>query len=356
MRRGWMDWDAREVPRELLLQRVRLVAAECDRRGLQALLVYSGFPRSAQVSALSHFVPFWSQALLAVTRTGRSLLTMATTGRTVQWIHTTSVVDEVLVGPEIGAVAARWLVQQGLQGSAVAVAGLDDLPHATHAGLRQELDEIRLLDAADWYSELGAGFAPTAAVADRAQAIAQAALDSLTQAPWENAHAVVAALDAHCRREGAEEVAVYLAPDLQRDARLRRLEGDAPMGSGVAVQLTLAYKGHWLRIGGSFVHDRGRFTSHTHAAAAQVLLAQAAASGATLDAALSGLLTQLGGALEGGHLEGVRGGLPLATLCEVGTGMPPTAWPPGSSLTLVLRQPAGSRVLISYPKAAATAA
>ena len=352
MRRGWMDWVAQEVPRDTLAQRVRSVAEALEQRGLGALVLYSGFPRAAQVSALSHFVPFWSQALLVVTRSGRSLLTMATTGRTVQWIHTTSVVDEVLVGADIGAVAARWLQQQGLADQALGVAALDDLPHAVHAALAQGLGGHRLVEASAWYAGLAAGFGATPAVAARAHGLARTALDGVAGSGWRDAHAVVAALDAHCRSQGAEEVAVYLAPDLQRDARLRRLEGAVNLGASVALQLSLAYKGHWLRLASSFDHHQGRLTPRPRATALHGLLDQAQATGAQADAALA----QLGLALESGRVEGVRGGVPLATLRTLQAGAGIGDWPAAASLTLVLREAEGSRLLITHSPAAATAA
>lgn len=355
MRRGWLDWVAEEMPREVIESRMREVGAACRRHGVFALVLYTGFTRPAQVSALSHFVPFWSQAVLVVTDSGRSLLAMATTGRTVQQIRKASVVDEVLVGPEAGAVAAKWLQENGASGQSVAVVGGDDLPHMVHAGLRGGLPDTKLVDA-PWYGELAARFTATAPVAARIREIAEAALKGLEGERWADAHAIVASIDRRCRSAGAEEVAVYLAPDLDASGRLHRIEGPVRLGARIAVQLTLAYKGCWVRVAASYRQDAGTLVELQESAAARAALAAAARQDGDLAAALEGVRREAQCGVETGWLEGVRGGLPLATLHEVQPEMPALAWPAGSSLTLGLRRKDGTRLIVTHPKAALAAA
>lgn len=332
MRRGWMDWVPQEVPEDLLRGRVGEVAAACRAQGADALLLYASFTRPAQVSALTHFVPFWSQALLAVAADGRTMLTMATTGRTVQWIRSTSCVDEVLVGPDIGATAGKWLADKTPSG-AVAVAGLDDLPQSVLAGLRHTLPQANLREAGDWYAALEAGFHPTPVVAARTQAIARAGLALVTGRPYRSAHEIVAAIDAHCRAAGAEEVAVTLAPDLDRSNVLRRLEGDAPLGARFAVQASVAYKGCWLRVATSFRRDGALAVELPECVGARAELQRGAS--ATVDAMAKRAADVIGAQLEDWTLEARRGGLPLATVAVAGR--PATcAVPAFSTLSLQL--------------------
>ena len=46
---------------------------------------------------------------------------------------------------------------------------------------------------------------------------------------------------------------IELAPDLSDNAALRRIDGDLPLVDRYALRLSLAYKGHWVRIG--YTHD-----------------------------------------------------------------------------------------------------
>src|SRR5262249_8840862 len=50
------------------------------------------------------------------------------------------------------------------------------------------------------------------------------------------------------RRLGAEEIYIAAAPDLARDARLRRIEGESRPGKSFAVRASVAYKGTWIRL------------------------------------------------------------------------------------------------------------
>jgi hypothetical protein len=259
VRRGWMDWLPEEVPREKLVERIEQVAQACQAQSVDALLLYSGFTRPVRVSVLTHFVPFWSQAALVVTRDGQTMLTMATTGRTVQWIRQCAVVDEVRVGPDIGHTAGQWLHERGL-GRSLALADRGDWPQAALDGLKRAMPDAVLQLANGWYDPLDAGFGPTAVVAARALELARGGLaqvDALGRGSLHerDAHEIVAAIDGYCRARGAEEVSVLVATDVRRSARLQRLEGPTRLGSHFAVQLSVAYKGHWLRCGSSFMRD-----------------------------------------------------------------------------------------------------
>jgi hypothetical protein len=92
------------------------------------------------------------------------------------------------------------------------------------------------------------------ALAMRAAAIAQRAL---TQPPERGASlgGIIAAIEAQARTDGAEEVYVAAAPDLGRDRRLRRIEGEVALGERFALRTTVAYKGAWIRLTRTFARD-----------------------------------------------------------------------------------------------------
>jgi len=311
-----MDWVPQEVPEDLLRGRVAKVAAACKANGADALLLYSSFTRPAQVCALTQFVPFWSQAFLVVTAEGSTMLTMATTGRTVNWIRSSSCVDEVLVGPDIGTTASEWLAGQAQAGT-VAIAGMSDLPHAALASLRRMLPHAELREANDWYAPLEAGFIPAPAVAARTQQIARAGLSLVTTLPFRSANDIVAAIDGYCRANGAEEIAVVLAPDLAHDSLLRRLEGETTLGERFAVQVSLAYKGCWLRVASSYLRDAETATELPEClmARAELQRGRLGASSQNLAACAAKAAKAL---LDDWSLEARSAGLPLATIAAAG--------------------------------------
>jgi hypothetical protein len=308
-----MEWNPAEVPEEILRDRVAQVAAACGAHGCDAVLYYTSYTRPAQVSALTHFVPFWSQALLAITPSGASMLTMATTGRTVPWIHAVSRVDEVIVSAEIGASAGRWL-RERTPARRIAIAALDDLPHSAHAGLRGALPEAILEAAGPWHIALEAGFDPAPRVAQRARAMAASALALVQPGVWPNAQTLVAALDGHCRGLGAEDVLVKVAPDLAHNADPCRLEGPVNLGAHFGVRLTLAYKGYWLRTGSSFSHASATTAEVPACTEALRALRETATRTRSVEALIHSVQAASGARVDAWNLEARRGGLPLASI------------------------------------------
>jgi hypothetical protein len=59
---------------------------------------------------------------------------------------------------------------------------------------------------------------------------------------------MIAAAEGEARRLGAEEVYIAAAPDLARDCRLIRIEGETVLGESFALRATVAYKGTWIRL------------------------------------------------------------------------------------------------------------
>jgi hypothetical protein len=84
-------------------------------------------------------------------------------------------------------------------------------------------------------------------LARRAAKIATQALKAIPTGAT-RASELLSALEGSARLDGAEEVLPRLAPDLRKDATLRRFEGDAFLGERYAVELSVAYKATWVRI------------------------------------------------------------------------------------------------------------
>jgi hypothetical protein len=248
MRRGLIAHSKVELPGAVFdtrLERLRAAMA-----GLDALLVYTNNTRPAGVSWLVGFIPYWSEAMLLLPRSGPPVLVVALTFRVKPWIERTSRVAEVVFTPRIGIETAR-LVAAKKPDAAVGVVDFDSLS----AGIA---DDLREAGPRLGFSDASALFAALRAVADpaeimltaRASSIAASALSRID--PRERGvGAIVAAVEGEARRLGAEEVYVAAAPDLAQDRRLMRIDGAAAgepgLGARFAVRASVAYKGSWVR-------------------------------------------------------------------------------------------------------------
>src|SRR6185295_4559721 len=54
-------------------------------------------------------------------------------------------------------------------------------------------------------------------------------------------------VEKHARAQGAEEIYVAIAPDLDADRHFIRLSGERALGKRFAIRATVAYKGAWVR-------------------------------------------------------------------------------------------------------------
>jgi len=254
MRRGLIAHSKAELPDAVLDARVARVQTAMGAAGLDALLLYTNNTRPAGVSWLTGFVPYWSEALLVVPRDREPVLVAALSYRVKRWIEGTSRIAELIHSPRIGREAAG-LVAAWKADAAVGIADLDGLPAGIVDDLRQGGTRLILSDATELFAALRAPADPAeVALAMKATTIAHRALG---QACGRGADLdeIIAAIEAQARRDGAEEVYVAAAPDLSRDCRLKRIEGEATVGENFAVRVTVAYKGTWIRLLRTFLRD-----------------------------------------------------------------------------------------------------
>jgi len=252
MRRGLLAWDQSEVPASVLDARVEKCREGMLDAGYDALLVYNNFPRPAAVSWLTHFVPYWSQGVLLVPKAGAPEYFVSLSNRVAGWIAETSHMGEIISTPRLGADLARRL--EGVK--RIGVVELNRLPGGIARPLLDGLPGIKLEDATAMFRSVRhPADAAEIAISRKAAALARTSLDAAFAAgDYARSGALTAAIEGPARLAGAEEVLVELAPDLGDSAALRRIDGDHPLADRYAVRLSLAYKGHWVRIG--YTHDR----------------------------------------------------------------------------------------------------
>jgi hypothetical protein len=156
-------------------------------------------------------------------------------------------VGEVLSAPRLGVAAAALIAERVIAPARIGLIGLDELSWSVMEPLVKSGLGERLVDA----SELFAGLRQPAddsetALARQAARIAQNALRAVP-AGARMASDATSAIERSARLAGAEEVLQRIAPDLAQSATLARMEGDAPLGRRHAIEVSVAYKGAWVR-------------------------------------------------------------------------------------------------------------
>jgi Xaa-Pro aminopeptidase len=329
MRRGLIAWSRAEAPDAALDARVARLQEAMRAEDLDAALVYSSFPRPAAVAWLTHFVPYWNEALLVAFPDGAPLFLAAFSKRVHPWIREVSHVGEVRSASDLGISAAEILRQRLAQSRAarVGVVELDALPWRVAEPIARQMPAGALVDATALFAAIRQpADAVEVALARRASAIAANAFAAIPQ-DARRASEVLAAAERRARLDGAEDLIQRLAPDLASDATLRRFENDAPLGERYALELTLAYKAVTTRASRCFARG-ARPPSWEQA---ERWFAQAAARARTDRAP-----KDTPGSVRTWRLEACLGGEPLRIIAD--NGEPPRyALPNGALATLAVR-------------------
>ena len=248
MRRGLISWSRDEVPPSVLEGRVARLQEQMRAAELGVVLLYTSFARPSAVAWLTHFVPYWNEALLVVFPTGAPVLLAAFSRRVHDWIRSVSHLGEVRSAPELGRAAVAFLGEHPPKPLRIGVLELDALPWSVAEPLLKSEYGRALVDATGLFTAIRQPADEVEILlARRAATIAVQAFKAIPTAA-KRASELLSALERSARLAGAEEVLPRLAPDLRADATLRRFEGDALLGERYAVELSVAYKATWVRI------------------------------------------------------------------------------------------------------------
>src|SRR6202012_1160403 len=128
MRRGYIGWSKAEWPEAVFAARVKRLRDAMAPQGLDAMVVYTNNTRTAGVSWLTAFVPYWPEGLLVVPKSADPYLTMAFSNRIVGWGKGVSCVARFEGGAKPGDAAGKYLKELGAK--KVGVADLDNLREA----------------------------------------------------------------------------------------------------------------------------------------------------------------------------------------------------------------------------------
>ena len=245
MRRGLMAWDSAEIPVRVLKDRAARLQATMATANQDAMILYTNFIRSAAVSHLVGFSPYWADGILLVPRQGEPVFATTLSKRVGSWIQSVKPVGDLVNTPAPGKVIGEQLAKSGAR--RVAILELDAFPGGLYAELAAALPGAEFLDGSDAFATARA---PADAVErlllERADAMAQDALNRVPSGATDIGSAV-GAVEVRARLHGAEEVYVAIVADLDADRRFLRLSGARPLGRRYAIRATVAYKGSWIR-------------------------------------------------------------------------------------------------------------
>ena len=244
MRHGLINWDPALLSEGQVHQRQDRARAAMRAAGLDGLLVYTNHVRSGAVTWLTGFTPYWSDGLVLVPVDGPALFATALSKRVSGWIVANNPTCAVLNSPRPGELVGARLAELGSK--RLGVVELDRLP----SGLIDEMTPVwtgELHDASALFAALRAvpDAAETALVA-RADAMARAAFAALPRMRRTSGD-VSEAVELSVRLAGAEECYVATAPDLASGGLLGSHRGDVALGDTLALRLSLAFHGVWIR-------------------------------------------------------------------------------------------------------------
>src|SRR5882672_4233622 len=154
MRRGLISWSRDEVPPAILEGRVARLQEQMPAAELGVVLVYTSFARPSAVAWLTHFVPYWNEALLVVQPSGAPALLAAFSKRVHDWIRSVSHLGEVRSAPDLGRAAVNLLEERLPKPSSVGVLELDALPWPVAEPLLESAFGRGLVDATDLFSAI----------------------------------------------------------------------------------------------------------------------------------------------------------------------------------------------------------
>jgi hypothetical protein len=130
----------------------------------------------------------------------------------------------------------------------LAILELDNFPSGLYGEIEAALPGVEIIDGSETFATARRHLDDVERhLLGKAQSIAQGALDRLRLDSITDVGSAAGAIEEYSRLQGAEEVYVAIAPDLDSDRRFVRLSGNRPLGRRFAIRATVAYKGTWVR-------------------------------------------------------------------------------------------------------------
>ncbi|CAN7689679.1 aminopeptidase P family N-terminal domain-containing protein [Neorhizobium sp. LjRoot104] len=243
MRHGLILWREQELSlADVKARQVRLQQAIAA-AGLDGVLIYTNHVRSAGVTWISGFTPYWSDGLVLILREGQPIFLTALSKRVGEWVKSVAPTFEVAHSPFPGKLAGERLAKVGA--TRLGVVELDRMPGGVVDEILSVLP-VELSDATELFTAVRGQ--PDRAELDLARRTDNIAREAFKAGDIKGKYAgdFTGAVERAVRLAGAEECYVAVAPDLSRDRRFIRA-GRQELGRTFAVRLSIAYNGVWAR-------------------------------------------------------------------------------------------------------------
>ena len=212
MRRGLMAWDSDEIPVHVLKDRAKRLRAAMAAARQDAMILYTNFIRSAAVSHLVGFSPYWADGILLVPSEGEPVFATTLSKRVGTWIQSVKPVGDLVNTPSPGKALGERLAKPGVR--RVAILELDAFPGGLYNEIAAALPRVEFVDGSETFAAARSpADAVERALLERADAIARDALGAAPSGATDIG-AAVGAVEVRARLHGAEEVYVAIAPDL----------------------------------------------------------------------------------------------------------------------------------------------
>jgi Xaa-Pro aminopeptidase len=147
--------------------------------GVSALLAHTSIAQPSVVHWLTHFTPYWSEAMMVVWPTGAPTVLASLTKRVHPWMREVGLMGELIMAPRLGQQTAQHLLERANPSACVALVGLNDLPWSVAQPLRQHAAGLQWIDASEGFAALRrASDAAELGLLAQASAMAQTALQA----------------------------------------------------------------------------------------------------------------------------------------------------------------------------------
>jgi hypothetical protein len=337
MRRGLMAWDSDEIPIPTLKQRIGRLQSAMAAAGQDAILLYTNFVRSGAVSYLTAFSPYWADGVLLVPQEGEPVFATTLSKRVGSWIQSVKPVGDLVTSPTPGTVLGQKLAANGGI-RRLAILELDNFPSGLYGEVVAALPGVEIVDGSETFAT-ARGFLDDVErhLLENAESMARGALERLRFDVGTDVGHAVGAVEEYARLQGAEEVYVAIAPDLDSDRRFLRLSGNRPLGRRFAIRATVAYKGAWIRQTKTYSKDdKDRLPIARADSWFNALIANIDANRSLDDQIVAGAQTLSAAELVGWMAEAAIGTRPLAVVASLERGTTTSGRVPALVVTLGL--------------------
>jgi hypothetical protein len=257
MRRGLMGWNAEELPVATLEARLAKLRAAMAKAGMDAFVIYTNNTRPSAVNHVTGFTPYWSDALMLVSKSGAPVFATALSKRVSEWIRTTDPLSEIVNTPRPGTLIGERLAKGSVKRAGVLE--YDTLPSGLADDMAAAAPSVEWTDGTTLFADLRREVDQSErGLLVRADAMAIAALREAEAGEAKDAGTLAGLVEQHARLAGAEETYIAVAPDFAADRRLNRTSQPTPLKDRFAVRASIAYKGCWVRRTRTFAKDAAK--------------------------------------------------------------------------------------------------